>query len=168
MVVSPAGLGTKNDFAGEGQHQFTRPEQIGHKAPAQLLSYLERSPHPNALPISLPKALPCLKHNLYKKNERILHRNLKNRKKELFLARSLKVVSGRAIAQAVSRRLPGFDSRSGIWDLWWTEWHWDMFSPSTSVSPADSHFTDWSTFIRGWCNRPISGRHTKSDPTPRN
>jgi hypothetical protein len=25
MVKSPAGLGTKNDCAGEGQNQFTRP-----------------------------------------------------------------------------------------------------------------------------------------------
>jgi hypothetical protein len=26
MVRSPAGLGTKNDCAGEGQQQFTRPK----------------------------------------------------------------------------------------------------------------------------------------------
>jgi hypothetical protein len=26
-----------------------------------------------------------------------------------------------------------------MWDLWWTKWHWDRFSLSTSVSPANSH-----------------------------
>jgi hypothetical protein len=26
-----------------------------------------------------------------------------------------------------------------MWDLWWTKWHWGRFSPSTSVSPANSH-----------------------------
>jgi hypothetical protein len=34
-----------------------------------------------------------------------------------------------------------------MWDLWWTKWHWGSFSPSTSVSPANSHSTDCSTFI---------------------
>jgi hypothetical protein len=33
------------------------------------------------------------------------------------------------------------------WDLWWTKWHLGRFSPSTSVSPANSHSTDCSTFI---------------------
>jgi hypothetical protein len=26
-----------------------------------------------------------------------------------------------------------------MYDLWWTEWHWGRFSPSPSVSPANSH-----------------------------
>jgi hypothetical protein len=34
-----------------------------------------------------------------------------------------------------------------MWDLWWTKWHWSRFSPSTSVSPANSHSTDCSTLI---------------------
>jgi hypothetical protein len=34
-----------------------------------------------------------------------------------------------------------------MWDLWWTKFHWGRFSPSTPVSPANSHSTDWSTFI---------------------
>jgi hypothetical protein len=34
-----------------------------------------------------------------------------------------------------------------MWDLWWTKWHWGKFSPSTSVSPANSHSTDCATFI---------------------
>jgi hypothetical protein len=33
------------------------------------------------------------------------------------------------------------------WDLLCTQWHWGRFSPSTSVSPANSHFTDCPTFI---------------------
>jgi hypothetical protein len=31
--------------------------------------------------------------------------------------------------------------------LWWTKWHWDRFSPSTSVSPVNSHSTDCSATI---------------------
>jgi hypothetical protein len=32
-------------------------------------------------------------------------------------------------------------------ELWWTKWHWCRFFPSPSVSPANSHSTDCSTFI---------------------
>jgi hypothetical protein len=28
MVMSPSGLGSKNDCAGEGQQQFARPDQL--------------------------------------------------------------------------------------------------------------------------------------------
>jgi hypothetical protein len=31
--------------------------------------------------------------------------------------------------------------------MWWTKWFWDRFSTSTSVSHANSHSTDCSTFI---------------------
>jgi hypothetical protein len=34
-----------------------------------------------------------------------------------------------------------------IWDLWWTKWHCGRFSLSTSVSLANSHLTNCSTFI---------------------
>jgi hypothetical protein len=34
-----------------------------------------------------------------------------------------------------------------MWDLWWTMWHWGRFSPSTSVSPANSHSTECATII---------------------
>jgi hypothetical protein len=34
-----------------------------------------------------------------------------------------------------------------MWDLWWTRWHWGKFSPSISVSLANSHSTDCSTLI---------------------
>jgi hypothetical protein len=30
------------------------------------------------------------------------------------------------------------------WDLWWTKWRWDRFSPNTSVSPANLHSTKFS------------------------
>jgi hypothetical protein len=51
--------------------------------------------------------------------------------------------------------LPG-----SMWGLWWTKRHWDRFSPSTSVSPANHHSTNFFIIIitRGWHNRPISGR----------
>jgi hypothetical protein len=44
-----------------------------------------------------------------------------------------------------------------MWDLWWTKWCWDMFSLSTSVSPANLHSADCSTItiIWGWYNRPV-------------
>jgi hypothetical protein len=31
-----------------------------------------------------------------------------------------------------------------MWDLWWTKWRWGRFSPSTSVSPANLHSTNFS------------------------
>jgi hypothetical protein len=34
-----------------------------------------------------------------------------------------------------------------MWGLWWTKWHWGKFSPSTSVSPANSHSTKCSILI---------------------
>jgi hypothetical protein len=58
---------------------------------------------------------------------------------------SRRAVKGRAIAQAVSRRLPTAAARvrsQVMWDLWWTKWHW-----GTSVSPANSYSTDYSTLI---------------------
>jgi hypothetical protein len=52
--------------------------------------------------------------------------------------------------------------------------HWSRFSPSISVSTANSHSTDCSTFIinyhPGWYDTPISGvgtKWTQSHPTPR-
>jgi hypothetical protein len=49
-----------------------------------------------------------------------------------------------------------------MWDLWWTKWHWNRFSPSTLISPSN-HSTDCSTLIIiiiiiwGWYSRPNSG-----------
>jgi hypothetical protein len=39
-----------------------------------------------------------------------------------------------------------------MWDLLLTKWHWGSFSPSTSVSTANSHSTNCSNFI----NQPIT------------
>jgi hypothetical protein len=33
---------------------------------------------------------------------------------------------------------PGSSPGHVMWDLWWKKWQWDRFSPSTSVSPANS------------------------------
>jgi hypothetical protein len=57
-----------------------------------------------------------------------------------------------------------------MWGLWWTKWHWDRFSPSTSVSPA-IHSTNFSIiiFTGGWHSRPIGGRSagwTQWTPSP--
>jgi hypothetical protein len=35
---------------------------------------------------------------------------------------------------------PGSSPGLVIWDLWWTEGHWDRFPPSTSVSTATHLF----------------------------
>jgi hypothetical protein len=58
-----------------------------------------------------------------------------------------------------------------MWGLWWTKRHWGRFSPSTSVSPANHHSTNFSIIIitRGWHNMPINGRSaewTQLDSTP--
>jgi hypothetical protein len=35
---------------------------------------------------------------------------------------------GRAMAQAVSRRPPTAEAPGqSMWNLWWTQWHWDRF-----------------------------------------
>jgi hypothetical protein len=55
-----------------------------------------------------------------------------------------------------------------MWDLWWTKWCWDRFSPSTSVSPANLHSTNFSTITityPGLVQQASSGRSTKS-PNP--
>jgi hypothetical protein len=70
--------------------------------------------------------------------------------------------SGRAIAQAVSRRLPTaaarVQTRVGTWDFVMEQkWRWGRFFPRTSVSPANLHSIMLSTIIfiitRGWHNR---------------
>jgi hypothetical protein len=40
---------------------------------------------------------------------------------------------------------PGSSPGQVMWDLWWTKWHWGRFSPGTSVSLANLHFTNCST-----------------------
>jgi hypothetical protein len=79
-------------------------------------------------------------------------------------------VIGCAVAQAVSLWLPTAATRvrvrAGMWGLLWTG-----FSPSTLVSPANHHSTNFSIIIitRGWHNRPIGGRSaewTQVDSTP--
>jgi hypothetical protein len=66
---------------------------------------------------------------------------------------------------------PGFAPGQSMWDLWWTKWHWSRFSPSTLVSLANHHFTNFSiiTNTRGRHNRPTGGRSvewTQLDSTP--
>jgi hypothetical protein len=46
------------------------------------------------------------------------------------------------MAQAVSRwPLNAEDRVRTRWDLWWTEWHWTGFSPSSSVFLCQYHST---------------------------
>jgi hypothetical protein len=98
---------------------------------------------------------------------------------ELYLAvkaSSHQPVNGRAIAQAVSCRLPTaaarVRSRVVMWDLWWTKWHWGRFSQCTSISAVNSHSTKCPIPIYhpGQVTvGPISGRRTKwtrSSPHP--
>jgi hypothetical protein len=53
-----------------------------------------------------------------------------------------------------------------MWDLWWTKWSWGRFSPSTSVSPANLHSTNFSTititYHPGLVQQASSGRSTQS------
>jgi hypothetical protein len=71
---------------------------------------------------------------------------------------SINTVSSRAMAQAVSRRPLTVETRvrsrgQSTWDLWWTKWHWDRFSPSTSVFPSQFHST----------GAPLLGKTEKSE-----
>jgi hypothetical protein len=57
--------------------------------------------------------------------------------------------------------------------LWWTKWHWGRFSPSTSVSPANLHSTNFSTitliYHLGLYNRPeVAAVPGDVSPTPLN
>jgi hypothetical protein len=73
----------------------------------------------------------------------------------------------RAVAQAVSRRPVTVETRvrdrgQSIWDLWWTEWHWDRFSSSTSVFPCQ--FNSTGAPLHGKTRKPtifITGLHNK-------
>jgi hypothetical protein len=77
---------------------------------------------------------------------------------DLSIAISNPIVSyhfGRAIAQAVfPPRRSAFEPSQVMLDLCWINWNQNRFSPSASVSPANS-------IIRDWYNRSISGRRTK-------
>jgi hypothetical protein len=55
---------------------------------------------------------------------------------------------------------PGSNPGQVMWDLWWTKRHLGRFSPGTSVFLAN-HSTNYSTLIRGWHNRPNSGRRDR-------
>jgi hypothetical protein len=55
--------------------------------------------------------------------------------------------------------------------LWWTKRRCGRFSPSTSISPANHHSTNFSIIIitRSWHSRPIGGRNAELaqlDSTP--
>jgi hypothetical protein len=53
-----------------------------------------------------------------------------------------------------------------MWDLWWTKWSWGRVSPSTSVSFANLHSTNFSknnlTYHPGLVKYASSGRSTQS------
>jgi hypothetical protein len=83
---------------------------------------------------------------------------------------------GHAVAQAISRWLPTAAGRvrvrAGMWGLWCTKRHWGRFSPSTSVSPANHHSSNFSIILitRGWHNRTLvaavpSGANLTPPPT---
>jgi hypothetical protein len=59
-----------------------------------------------------------------------------------------------------------------MWDLWWTKWRWGRFSPSTSVSPANLHSTNFSTITiahhLGLVQQASSGRSTMRLSRPTN
>jgi hypothetical protein len=53
-----------------------------------------------------------------------------------------------------------------MWDLWWPKWRRGRFCPSTSVSPANLHFTNFSTititYHPGLVQKANSDRSTQS------
>jgi hypothetical protein len=58
-------------------------------------------------------------------------------------------VNVKAVPNSNGRSLPSHRGRPGscpgsMCVLWWTKWHWGRFSPSTSVSPANHHSTNFS------------------------
>jgi hypothetical protein len=55
-----------------------------------------------------------------------------------------------------------------MWDLWWNKVALGQVSPSTSVSPANLHSTNFTTITttitRGWYNRPVVAAVPKVPP----
>jgi hypothetical protein len=92
-------------------------------------------------------------------NERKICLDIIREEKEVSIA-----ILGRAVAHAVSQWLPtaAVRVRARVWSceiLWWTEWRWGRFSPSTSVSllifiPPIAPKSPPS-IIWGWYNRPV-------------
>jgi hypothetical protein len=37
----------------------------------------------------------------------------------------------RSLVASLSPRRPGFEPSQSMWDLWWTNWHWDKFFSSS-------------------------------------
>jgi hypothetical protein len=57
---------------------------------------------------------------------------------------------------------PGSNPGRVICHLWWAEWHWSRFSPSTSVSPSNSHSVVCSTLIEHPVTDAAYGLEAKS------
>jgi hypothetical protein len=87
----------------------------------------------------------------------------------VFYILRLKVSAGRAMAQAVIRRPLNAEARvrsrgQSMWDLWWTKWHWDRFSPRVlrfspvNFIPPVLHYKEkrkkLMIFITGLHNKP--------------
>ena len=59
---------------------------------------------------------------------------------------------------ASHRRGPGSIPGQSIWDLWWTKWHWDRFSPVSFIPPV-FHYSEKTkkkiiAFVTGLHNKP--------------
>jgi hypothetical protein len=126
-------------------------EHAGYRTPCLRFALVSRSDagkHNRTISIQLltHSSLPIL--TVYNFGRLIIMDNVKYLKK------------GRAVVKAVSRWLPTAAVRVRIRGLWWRKWQWGRFSPSTSVSSANHHSTNFSIIIitRDWHNRPIGGR----------
>jgi hypothetical protein len=53
---------------------------------------------------------------------------------------------------------PGSSPGQVVCDLWCTVWYWGRFSPSTSVSPANSHSTNCSALMNNYINDAMYSR----------
>jgi hypothetical protein len=122
------------------------------------------------------------KINLFFWQEESNSAGLKNRRNILIL--SLKyltggdvhccvIISGQSLLEASASAIAAdrVRVRAGLWGLRCTKRHWGRFSPSTSVSLANHHSTNFSIIIitQGWHNRPIGSRSaewTQVDSTP--
>ena len=62
---------------------------------------------------------------------------------------------------ASHRGSPGSITGQSMWDLWWTKWHWDRFSPVNFIPPVLHYLEKWKKliiflfiFITGLHNKP--------------
>jgi hypothetical protein len=75
---------------------------------------------------------------------------------------------GRAMIQAVRHREgPGSIIGQSLWGLWWTKWHWDGLSPSSSAFPYQCLSTNVPYLFSSTCSYYQKDKRAKPGNLPK-